>query len=746
MNSGILSALLSVSMMTPVLAQAPQQQQQRRTPGAAALEIAGQPVEVTITPVSERTLRFSISPVDASGAAMPAPDEPAIVAQKWPAPALRLRSAVGPQSLKAGSFKVVVTAEPLMFRVENSSGRVIQELRIADNGALTFVALGPLYGLGQGGVQFDRCGNRHQMRSGSVNLALNGMRVAVPWLMGSGWALYANRPRGEFDLSGSEGRYVPFSDEAAAPIDLFLAAADQPADLMAEYARLTGYPTMPPLWALGYQQSHRTVWDRAEMMEIADRLRRDKLPADVLIYLGTGWCPSGWNLRNGSFDFNPRMFPDPQKDIRELQSKNFKVILHSVMDRQPRLYGTVNDPPSPVPDASEARDYWQKHHDVSMLGIDGWWPDSGEGPSDASRMARIRMYWEGSQLDHPNVRPYALFRAGNAGMQRYGGWLWSGDVNSTWATLRNHIPMGINVGLSGIPLWGSDIGGFFSTKELTGELYVRWFQFGAFCPLFRSHGRPSSTRFPWGWNTGKFGAEEMDGVPRGSELPDIAELSNPKVEPIIRKYLELRYRLMPYLYSAVHETHETGLPVMRALLLHYSDDPLAAPRGDEYLWGRDILVAPVTEKAAVSRSLYLPRGAWYDLWTEAKIEGGREVTRDVDLETMPLYVRAGAIVPFGPVKQYTAEKSDEPVTLTVYPGADGRFVLYEDDGTTFNFEKGEFMKLRCEWNDRARQLTLSLEQGSKLLAPAPRNFKVRVAPSKETREVVFSGKPVVVKL
>ena len=224
------------------------------------------------------------------------------------------------------------------------------------------------------------------------------------------------------------------------------------------------------------------------------------------------------------------------------------------------------------------------------------------------------MYWEGPQVDRPDARPYALHRNGYAGMQRYGAFLWSGDVYSTWETLKTHVPIAINSGLTGFSYWGTDIGGFVPTKELTGELYVRWFQFGAFCPLFRSHGRTWKLRLPWGWNTGELGPNEIRTYGDAAN-PDPSELHNAAVEPICRQYLELRYRLLPYLYSVVREGHLTGLPVIRALWLHYPDDAVARARGDEYLWGPNILVAPVTEKGATSRRVYLPRGTWYDFWT-----------------------------------------------------------------------------------------------------------------------------------
>lgn len=718
-------------------------------PGAPPLLVAGQKVEVTVTPVTARTVRISVLPLDWSAVARPAPDDPAIVPRQWNAPLVKIRSIVPAVSSKAGALTVETrTDAEVQFRILEGS-RAVQSLKVStETGALSF-ALGsqPLFGLGQGGIQYDRRGNKHLTTPGSVNLALNGMRVPVPWLISpEGWAIFVNRPKGEFDLTGSEGVYSALKNETPAPIDLFVSVAGEPAELMKEYAGLTGFPTLPPLWTLGYQQSHRTILSREHVFEIANNLRSKKLPTDALIYLGTGWCPSGWNEWHGSFDFKKDIFPTPEKDIKELKAMNFKVVLH-VVGNPERLYGSVRDAVVPADDMNHVAQYWKTHLGVLRLGIDGWWPDASERPEDGARLARIRMYWEGPQLEQPNVRPYALHRTGYAGMQRYGGWLWSGDVNSTWATLANHIPMGINTSMSGVPHWGHDIGGFYSTKEWTGELFVRWFQYGAFSPLFRSHGRPSQTHFPWGWNTGDFGTPEQEGAERDPArgLPDISELRNPLVEPIIRKYLELRYRMMPYIYSAARETHETGVPMMRALWLHYRNDPQSIARGDEYLWGRDILVAPVTEKAAAARQVYLPPGAWYDFWTAARIEGGREVTRPVDLETIPLYVRAGAIIPFGPVKQYTAEKVDAPLELVVYPGANGQFVLYEDDGVSFDFEKGRFTKIRCAWNDAARELSLELEKGTRLLE-GPRKIEVRLAPSKEKRAVVFDGKPIRLRL
>jgi alpha-glucosidase/alpha-D-xyloside xylohydrolase len=379
-------------------------------------------------------------------------------------------------------------------------------------------------------------------------------------------------------------------------------------------------------------------------------------------------------------------------------------------------------------------------------GIDGWWPDQGDGLDAPSRLARNRMYYEGSQRLRPDERPFALHRNGYAGMQRYAAFLWSGDVYSTWETLKTHVPVAINSGLSGIPYWGTDIGGFVPTKDYTGELHVRWFQFGCFCPLFRAHGRTWHLRLPWGWNTGALGPDEIASYTGGAANPDPGELRNAAVEPICRKYLELRYRLLPYTYTAVRECCDTGLPIVRALWLHYADDAAAVARGDEYLWGRDLLVAPVVEKGAASRRLYLPRGEWFDFWTEARVAGGREIDRAVDLETLPLYARAGSILPLGPVKQYTDEPVEGPLSLIIYPGADASFTLYEDDGRTFEYRKGGWMRIEMSWRDRDRRLRVRLASGSKRLPPAKRAMEVRVAGETALRPFVFDGREVDIRL
>jgi alpha-glucosidase (family GH31 glycosyl hydrolase) len=709
--------------------------------------ISGQDFEIRIAPVSAHTVRLSIVPLKHAQAAV-VPMNGSLVKASWGPDAAKLRGKIIERSVTSGYLKVKLSADPITFTITDLKDELIQTLKWdQESGIVSFVTgSSPLLGLGEGGQQFDRRGSTDAMRSGQggYKLGTHGGRVPIPWLIGTeGWAIYFHQPFGTFDFTGTESRFLPAAADSALPLDIFIVGTRDPKILMSEYARLTGYAEMPPLWSFGYQQSHRTLASREEVLAEAKTFREKRLPCDALIYLGTGFCPSGWNTENGSFSWNPSVFPDPKEMIHELHQENFRTVLHAVI-WQDKLHGTVHDHCNLDRfDDQEASCYWDQHRKVFALGVGGWWPDEGDPLDIESRLVRNRMYWEGPQLDRPNQRPYALHRNGYAGMQRYASFLWSGDVDSTWETLSVHISNAINTALTGIPYWGTDIGGFVPTKEFTAELFLRWFQFGAFCPLFRCHGRTWKLRLPWGWNTGDLGPLEISHYSEGA-VPDVSELHNPQVEPICRKYLELRYRMLPYLYSAVRECATTGMPIMRALWLHYSDDPVAVSRGDEYLWGRDVLVAPVVEKGATSRKVYLPYGAWYDFWTGERIEGGVEINRAVDLDTMPLYIRAGSILPLGPVKQYTGEKVDQPLTITVYPGADASFLLYEDDGISFDYRKGEWMGTQMVWNEARRTVKLSLAPGSRMLHPSPREIEVKL--SQIVRTVEFDGRPLEVSL
>ena len=561
--------------------------------------VAGKPVEIAVSSVSPATVRITVRPiVDGVPAAIAATG--ALERESFGANLASARAAGPLTQVRAGNLTVRFTSTPPTILVETAQGAVVQRLVLnADAPGMSFLLpKGPLLGLGEGGIQFDRKGSTDQMRNGQRDskvdgyvLATHGTRAPIQWLIGTdGWAMFVHQPYGAFDLTGSDGRLIPPA-ATALPLDVFVVSSRDPLVIMREYARITGLPEMPALWTLGYMQSSRTLAGPDEILGVAKTFREKKLPCEALIYLGTEFAPSGWNTRNGEFTWHPTNFPDPKKMLDQLHADHFKVIVHVVIEGQ-RLVGTVNDPctaaplppgrtgPNEWPPERQVSCYWPVHKAIMDAGVDGWWPDQGDGYNATSRLRRHQMYWEGTQQFRPNERPFALHRNTSAGSQRYGGYIWSGDVQNRWETLKTHVSIGINTGLSGLPLWGTDIGGFNPTTEYTGELHVRWFQFGAFCPSFRAHGRNWHLKLPWGWNGGDGGPFEA-----GAWRADPAELNNPEIEKICRQYLELRSRLMPYLYTALRETHDTGLPIIHALI---SDPMLTAHyRSEERRVGKE---------------------------------------------------------------------------------------------------------------------------------------------------------------
>jgi alpha-glucosidase (family GH31 glycosyl hydrolase) len=749
----------------------------------APIHLAGSPAELVISEVSDRTVRITLSPLDEQ--AHPRSGPPSAVLVPFPQKEkFRTRELRGEKKLRVGELRVTIGLQPLAISVRRADGKFVQELVFDESSgtnSITFHTDAPVLGLGEGANQFDRRGHFYRMINGQIApfLGTHGATIPVPFLIGTdGWALFAYQPWGEFDLRGDKGRFIPGKDSAGkVPLDLFVIAIHEPADALAEFIRLTGRPAMPPKWTMGYIQSHRTLLGPDDALNIAKTFRDKQLPCDALIYLGTGYCTNGWNVVNGTIDFNTNAFPHPAEQIRALQAGHFKVILHvnqaprnlfgmtvggsfrdeplstNLFSRGPYLTraerqalgaptatGTAADFKSPL----QIRNYWNWHRPVFALGIDGWWPDDGDELPIEARIARHLTYYEGSLLERPNERPWALHRNGYAGVARYGGWIWSGDTQSRWATLAAHVPVGVNYSLSLTPFWGTDIAGFVPTDDLTGEYYVRWFQFAAFNPLFRSHGRTWHLRLPWGWNLGQSGPLETNWRPN----PD--ELHNAEVEPICKKYLELRYRLLPYNYTLMREACDTGLPPMRALWLHYPNDPEAVKLGDEYLWGRDLLVAPVVEKGAKLRRVYLPEGDWFDWWTGEKLSGKHWIERQVDLATIPLYVRAGGIVPLDPVRQFTSQPVSGPTVLQIYPGADGEFTLYDDDGQSLGYKNGSDAKtvwIHFRWDDSARRLTIEPDKRMRKWPDGVRKFSVKLANWRsEPTEVEFRGRKASVKL
>jgi len=703
--------------------------------GAADATTFANGVEARFTAVSKDTLRISVLPLRPDGSAVAVPKNDFLQPLAAVAPVRRLRVAAADKLVGVGAWRVRVQAQPFSVGIEKA-GRLVQQLAFETNGVMTFaLGDGPVLGLGEGGQQFDRRGGNYPEENGqqTKNLRVFGARVAAPFLIGTtGWAMFLNTPRGAFDLVGARGIVRPEKGAEPGLVDIFVMDASQPAVAMQEFVRLTGAPALPPRWAMGYMQSHRTLASTDEMLEVADTFRAKQLPCDALIYLGTGFCPMGWNQGHDSLKFNSKLFlRDPAGVLHELHTNHFKVVLHVVPPRT-ELHGTIPSAVGEAADPGQIANYWLRHREVLAAGADGWWPDEGDWFNVPQRLARHRMYYQGALADRPNERPWSLHRNGFPGMTQYGGWIWSGDVTGQWETLAAQVAVGINTSLSLTPFWGTDTGGFLNSAESSGELFVRWFQFSTFTPSFRSHGRAWHTRLPWGWNTG------APGVLEGGKFPLPEALHHPEVEPICREYLNLRYRLLTYNYSLAREAHDAGMPLIRALWLHYPEDPQAVKRGDEFLWGRNLLVAPVIERGATDRRLYLPKGDWYDWWTAERIAGGREITRPVDLKTMPIYVRAGMILPLDPVRQFTDEPVSEPISLRIYRGVDGEFTFYDDDGHSLDYLADQGTWTRCQWRDAKRRLEISRDPRSRQPAHAC-TYEVLLLPDGVRKTVKFTG-------
>lgn len=470
-------------------------------------------------------------------------------------------------------------------------------------------------------------------------------------------------------------------------LDLFLICRDHPYRSLAGYHELTGFAPLMPLWGYGFIQSKNRYHSQEELLALGEEFRRRGVPGDVLVI---DWL---WFTEFGDLQWDFDRWPDPAGMFARLRELGFRVIAaqhpfiseksgnfdffekHGCLNRVPAGSRVTYDHTNPV----ARRIWWEKVRPLYKQGMAGYWTDMGEleehhpgtesflGSRDETHNTYMlhwaRTLYEG-QTGGAGIRPYILARSAGAGTQKYGITLWSGDVDSSWQVLRTQVKVGQGVCLSGQPYWTTDVGGFLTGDELTAELYIRWFEWGAFCPVFRTHGtRPGNE--PW-----SFGRE---------------------AEEILTKYIRLRYRLLPYIYAMARENQQTGRPMMRPLALEYPGDAMAAAAEDEYLFGPSLLVAPVTEDGARRRTLYLPRGGWFDFWTGGRWEGGRTITVTAPLHRIPLFVKEGSLLPM--LKEdilHTGQAAGAPIALHAYGRVPSFCTLYEDDGETLAYQKGDF--------------------------------------------------------
>jgi alpha-D-xyloside xylohydrolase len=577
-----------------------------------------------------------------------------------------------------------------------------------------------LYGLGQ-----------HQAgvwnyRGASVDLSQENTEIAIPLLVSSnGYGLFWNND----SRSRVNNRFVHtlyISSEVAEVIDYYFIYGPELDKIVAAYRELTGAAPMFGKWAYGFWQCKNKYQSQDELLGVAKKYRDLHIPVDNIVQ---DWF---WWNHKGEHVFNSK-YPDPQGMIAELHREHYHLMIsvwpffdpgtavYAQMDKLGYFIdrtktGGFHPQGMAVYDATnpDARTYYWKLMDDALfkIGADAWWLDTDEPETEGreenvlldhkvsigsgARYANLyplmttTAVHDGQRAESDQKRVFILSRSGFAGVQRNGVTAWSGDILSNWESFKRQIPAGLNFELSGVPYWTTDVGGFFignPDDPKYRELFVRWFEYGAFCPIFRVHGTRTTDQNEL-WSYG------------------------PEAQKILVAYDRLRYELMPYIYSlAWKTTHESYTP-MRPLVMDFRTDVTAQNIGDQFLYGPSILVNPVTEAGATSRHLYLPKAEWFDFWTGKKASGGRWVDAEAGLDRMPLYVRAGSIVPMGPDVEYTAEKDADPVELRVYRGADADFTLYEDQGDTYAYEKGSYSTIAMHWDDAQGRLTIGNRLGN----------------------------------
>lgn len=714
-----------------------------------SMNIDGTVVKVCMESVSAKTLRVSLLPAAESVRDVFSAYD--LADRDWGEASTATVGCEASPQFQFGEFGVKVSYSPIRLEI-TYRGKPLQVLDICEKtGTVSFpTGSGPLFGLGHGyKTRMERRGNNYDLRvNGQVRGIIDNYSATSPTpyvISTEGWALFFHQPwKGAIDLSGTEGKFKKYP---AAYCDIFVVACEEPLDAPREYYSFTGLPPMPPKYAFGFQQSYRTLIYNGKnyVLETARWMREHKIPCDVLVYLGTGYCENGWNTYNGNFEFHPDVFPEPEKTMQALHDMNYKISLH-VTRCFTGLHGSVNDTQYVSPlEYDHAKNYWKRHVDeiYSIAKNEAWWPDDADEVDMEQRLNRHRMYYEGSLRLHPDIRPFQMQRNTFPGANKWGGIIWSGDINSEWETLKNQVPIGLNVALSSSPYWGTDTGGFFSTPEYDAELFIRWVEYSVFTPFLRFHGRPSFLHNPWGWSMfqslDEMPLELNPSVPRDG--PPSVRLPDDRVEPLCRKYINLRYELLPMFYTLSREAC-SGLPMMRPLWCYWPDDDTAVKTDSQYMLGESLMVAPVTTKGAEEWEVYLPRGVWYDYWTGKQYAGGKNIMVSAPLDTIPLFVKAGGILPKAPVVQYvdTAAKDDfDPISIEVYAGSDNSYTLYEDDGISLGYRRGEYSETTFDWDDRSA--SLSIRGKSSIFPGKKRKIEVLIRPSgeKQTLTVLYEA-------
>ncbi len=667
-----------------------------------------------------------------------------------------------------------------------------------------------IYGLGT--IQNDkmnRRGEKKRMEQSNLEDFQNVLQSI------KGWGIYWENYSPTLFEDNAEG--MSFTSEAGQGVDYYFMYGGSADGVIAQMRQLTGDVPMFPLWTYGFWQSKERYKTAAETESIVDQYRELQVPLDGIIqdwqYWGSNYLWNAMDFLAEDFSNGKQLIQNVHKkhahfmisiwasfgpqtqQFRELNEKGLLLPIETwPQSGLSHIWPPVMKYPSGVKvyDAfsPEARDiYWKYLKTLYDYGTDAWWMDSTDpdffnpresdyehkvyggtwrSQRNAFPLETVRGIYQSQRRDYPDdKRVFIMTRSSFAGQQHYGSNMWSGDVNSSWDMLRKQVPAGLSFSLTGNPNFNTDIGGFFCGSYNTRgggsaprnpqfqELYVRWMQYGLFCPVFRSHGADAPREI---WQFGKKGEPVYDAI---------------------EKQIRLRYRLIPYLYSTAWQVTSNNDSYMRPLFSDFASDKKVWNMTDEFMFGRSILACPIvdpqyteekiirtdamtgwdkkevnSEKGIVNSDFtatktavkYLPKGAeWYDFWTGKRYKGGQSITLETSLDRVPMFVRAGSILPLGPEMQYVGEKAWDNLEIRVYPGADGTFTLYEDEGDTYNYEKGQYATITFQWNDRARKLTIGSRQGGYKGMILDRKFTI-VLPNGQQKVVDYGANEIVVDL
>lgn len=486
--------------------------------------------------------------------------------------------------------------------------------------------------------------------------------------------------------------------------------------VIATYRNLSGNVPMLPLWAYGFWQCRERYTSGANLVETVKEFRERKIPMDVIVQDWQYWGNNGWGVP----EFDTSNYPNPSGFIKELHDLNayFCISIWSNPDKNSEIGQEYVKRNLFIPNSNwldyfnpvTRKNYWNTlNENLFVHGVDAWWMDATEPENDALHGKKTYMglgdfyrltyplfvsqaVYEGQRETTSKKRVCILTRSAFLGQQRYGTINWSGDIGGNWDTYRRQIVAGLNHTIAGMPYWTTDIGGFFRpgklqyTDENYQELLTRWYQWGAFNPIFRIHGFQSETE-PW-----KYGQQ---------------------VEDNMRKMLNLRHRLLPYIYSEAWQITRNGSTMMRPLVMDFNGDTSALNQTFEFMFGKAILVAPITEPKVKEWDVYLPKStAWYDLWTGKRFAGGQTLRTLAPLDEIPLFVKAGSIIPMGKFIQFAGQKPEDTLEIRIYKGANGRFELYEDEGDNYNYEEGKYGIIPFMWDNNKRTLTIDAREGA----------------------------------